>query len=238
LPSAVEPSDTRVLIVEDHALFAESLEIALRLEAFDVRRLDLASLGGTPSALASAALRVRARVALVDLDLGPYGDGLVLIETLGAAGSDVVVVTACADRAQWGACVQRGARKVLSKNGPLQEMLTTVHRLIQGLPTMTRDERDDLLGQWRRARTEDASRHERLARLTRREKEILTELVAGNGVHDIATGDVVSEATVRSQVKSILGKLEVSSQLAAVGLAHRLGWPPAPLVRQPGGPPG
>ena len=29
---------------------------------------------------------------------------------------------------------------------------------------------------------------------------------------------------MRTQVKSILGKLEVSSQLAAVGLAHHVGW--------------
>jgi DNA-binding NarL/FixJ family response regulator len=40
---------------------------------------------------------------------------------------------------------------------------------------------------------------------------------------------VVAEATVRTQVKSILAKLEVSSQLAAVGLAHRVGWRP-PLL--------
>jgi len=31
---------------------------------------------------------------------------------------------------------------------------------------------------------------------------------------------------VRTQVKSILAKLEVSSQLTAVGLAHQLGWRP------------
>ena len=43
-------------------------------------------------------------------------------------------------------------------------------------------------------------------------------------VRAIAQDSVVSEATVRTQVKSILGKLEVSSQLAAVGLAHRMGW--------------
>ena len=35
---------------------------------------------------------------------------------------------------------------------------------------------------------------------------------------------VVSEATVRTQVKSILNKLEVSSQLAAVGMANQIGW--------------
>jgi hypothetical protein len=32
---------------------------------------------------------------------------------------------------------------------------------------------------------------------------------------------------VRTQVKSVLAKLEVSSQIAAVGLAHHLGWRPA-----------
>eukprot|EP01032_Pedospumella_encystans_P035196 gene35196-39812_t len=38
----------------------------------------------------------------------------------------------------------------------------------------------------------------------------------GHAVRDIARTFVVSEATVRTQVKSILSKLEVSSQLAAV----------------------
>ena len=65
---------------------------------------------------------------------------------------------------------------------------------------------------------------DRFARLTHREREVLGALVDGHGVHDIAASDVVSEATVRTQVKSILAKLEVSSQLAAVGLAHRMGW--------------
>ena len=45
----------------------------------------------------------------------------------------------------------------------------------------------------------------------------------GRSVREIASIGVVSEATVRTQVKSILAKLEVSSQLAAVGLAHRMG---------------
>ena len=46
----------------------------------------------------------------------------------------------------------------------------------------------------------------------------------GRTVREIANLSVVSEATVRTQVKSILAKLEVSSQLAAVGLAHSVGW--------------
>ena len=51
----------------------------------------------------------------------------------------------------------------------------------------------------------------------------------GRTVREIATLGVVSEATVRTQVKSVLAKLEVTSQLAAVGLAHQAGWR-APLL--------
>jgi DNA-binding NarL/FixJ family response regulator len=89
---------------------------------------------------------------------------------------------------------------------------------------MSRAERDELLEEWRRVRRDHDSVRHRLDRLTHREREVLGELVEGHGVHDIASTDVVSEATVRTQVKSILAKLEVSSQLAAVGLAHRVGW--------------
>jgi DNA-binding NarL/FixJ family response regulator len=64
----------------------------------------------------------------------------------------------------------------------------------------------------------------RLELLTPRERQVLGALIEGHNVRDIARSSVVSEATVRTQVKSILGKLEVSSQLAAVGLAHHVGW--------------
>ena len=135
-----------------------------------------------------------------------------------------MVVTASVDRAQWGGCLHLGARTVLCKNAPLETMTSIVRRLFAGLPVLGRRARDDLLDEWRRSREADDVLRDRFARLTHREREVLGALVDGHGVHDIAASDVVSEATVRTQVKSILAKLEVSSQLAAVGLAHRMGW--------------
>ena len=49
---------------------------------------------------------------------------------------------------------------------------------------------------------------------------------AGHRFGDIARACFVSEATVRTQVRSILTKLEVSSQIAAVGLAYTADWRP------------
>lgn len=222
LPSA--RGDVRILLVDDHILFAETLELALVLEGYNVRRTPVPDTGGSVASLTSTILRWRPRIVLLDLDLGRFGDGVRLISPLARAGVNVVVVTASADRGRWGEAVRYGARKVLSKSRPLNEILATVRRISQGLPVMGLAERDELLDRWQSQGVEQQRLRARIDRLTRREREVLGELMEGHSVRDIAGTFVVSEATVRTQVKSVLAKLEVSSQLAAVGLAHHVGW--------------
>jgi DNA-binding NarL/FixJ family response regulator len=89
---------------------------------------------------------------------------------------------------------------------------------------MDREERDELVSEWARMREELQDVRERLEQLTNRESVVLGHLMKGRAVRQIAGLSTVSEATVRTQVKSILAKLEVSSQLAAVGMAHEIGW--------------
>ena len=219
-------SSVRILIIEDHTLFAESLELALTMEGYDVRRLPVGESSGTQGALLSSAVKLHPRIVLLDLDLGVLGDGVRLIAPLASAGVHVVVVTASADRGRWGECLRYGARKVMTKARPLNEILATVRRLNQGLPVMEREEREELLQAWHKERQKHQELRTRLHRLTTREREVLAHLCEGHTVRDIARLSVVSEATVRTQVKSILAKLEVSSQLAAVGLAHAVDWRP------------
>lgn len=213
----------RILIVEDHVLFAESLELALSVEGYDVRRVPIPR-DGTPGALLSTLIRQNPRVVLLDLDLGRFGDGIRLISRLAAGGINVVVVTGTTDRGRWGEAIRNGARTVLSKARPLNDILATVRRLNQGLPVLDHEEREELLREWHRQRAEQQDLFNRLEMLTAREAQVLGHLMQGQTVHEIATAGVVSEATVRTQVKSILAKLQVSSQLAAVGLAHHVGW--------------
>ena len=61
--------------------------------------------------------------------------------------------------------------------------------------------------------------------LTRRERQVLLALMRGATAREISKESYVSLPTVRSQIRSILLKLGVSSQLAAVVLAYRSGWP-------------
>jgi two-component system nitrate/nitrite response regulator NarL len=225
---------TRILIIDDHELFAESLELALSLEGYDVRRLNVVDGCQSPAQLLSAVARLHPRIVLLDLDLGRFGDGVGLIHPMAKAGANVVVVTASADRARWGECILYGARQAISKTRPLNEILSTVRRISQGLPVMRVEDREELLQLWKVQRQKLQEIHARLDTLTAREREVLGQLMEGHAVLDIAKLGVVSEATVRTQVKAILAKLQVSSQLAAVGLARQIEWqPPDADFRRP-----
>jgi two-component system, NarL family, nitrate/nitrite response regulator NarL len=68
--------------------------------------------------------------------------------------------------------------------------------------------------------------------LTPREEQVLSALMRGAKAREICVQSFVSMPTVRSQIRSILVKLGVTSQLAAVVLAYQSGWP-GPRDRQP-----
>ena len=73
-------SNVRILIVEDHALFAESLELALTMEGYDVRRLPV------PESASSRQLRRRGPADRPDRAVGGprgRGDGVGRQEPLG-----------------------------------------------------------------------------------------------------------------------------------------------------------
>ncbi|WP_246086891.1 LuxR family transcriptional regulator [Nocardioides humi] len=135
-------------------------------------------------------------------------------------------MTGSPDRARWGRAVLAGARKVVSKARPLSELTSVVRRANQGLGLMDAAEREELLGAWHTRLVENDDIDRRLAQLSRRESAVLGQLMAGLSVRDIAARGVVSEATVRTQVKAVLTKLGVSTQLAAVSVANRASWHP------------
>ena len=215
---------TRVALVEDHALLAEAMHVSLSLKGFQVVGIRLPPHGAAPGALLAGILGANPSVVLLDLDLGPAGDGGRLIQPLSRAGQRVVVLTGNTDPVRWGACLARGALTVLAKTVPLQVIVDVIERVNQGLPVMPRSQRDELVQMWLARSTDEDERRKRLNRLTPREAHVLGELVHGKRVREVALEAYVSEATVRTQVKSILAKLGVTSQLAAVALARDAGW--------------
>lgn len=219
-------SNVRVVIVEDHSLFAEALEIAVEMEGYDVRRIPLAPGVHATTSILAPVLRVKPDVVLLDLDLGSYGNGVRLVEPLTRAGVAVVVVTGSTDAARWGEALWCGARLVVSKSSGLNEIIAALRRLHGGLSVLPVEERERFLQAWKEQAQVVQELRERLDSLTPREAHVLGQLMAGQQVRDIAQTSVVTEATVRTQVKSILAKLGVASQISAVGAAHKARWSP------------
>jgi len=223
----VSRSRLRVTVVDDHSLFAESLAIALRTRDIEARTVvPNRSWTTTLSQLERAILDTQPHLVLLDLDLGIPGDGMRLLSTLSSAGSTVVIVTGSADRVHQGEALARGACAVIEKSASFADILATVERARNRLPVMPRRERDELVSAYRESTESHRELCRRFESMTRREAEVLGQLMAGKRVTEIARARVVSESTVRTQVKAVLAKLEVSSQLTAVGLAHQIGWHP------------
>lgn len=64
-------------------------------------------------------------------------------------------------------------------------------------------------------------------RLTAKESQVLADLMAGRNAKTIARDNGLSEATVRTHIRSVLSKFGVNSQLAAVVLAREMDFEPA-----------
>ena len=222
-------SPIRTVIVEEKLLFAEALDIALSREGLDVTRVT-PGLYRSTSTLLTAILRLRPTIALVDVDLDDTGLGRRLVTPLCRSGVAVVAMTATADDARWGQCLRHGARAVLPMTCTMRDVVTTVRLVSAGRPAIERPERERLVADYHREKAAIQVLRRSLDQLTNRERVVLGHLRDGLTVSEIAAYSCVSESTVRTQVKSILAKLGVTSQVAAVGAAHRAGWNPSPVV--------
>jgi DNA-binding NarL/FixJ family response regulator len=214
-----------VLLVDDHSLFAQSMEIGLRAADVPTRRIEPRSAGeivGECSGTAPATV-------LLDLRLGTGADGvpihgLDLVGPITAAGCRVVVLTGETGDDVWGTALERGAVTVLPKDTDLDALVEALTAVRDGQPVLHEGRRQDLLAAARRSRSDEEARLAPFRALSPREDEVLTALAAGMPAAAIAAAGYVSEATVRTQIRAVLTKLGVTSQLQAVALARRAGW--------------
>jgi DNA-binding NarL/FixJ family response regulator len=212
----------RVLVVDDHVFLAEMLAVEVGQHGCAATAL------GAPETFAEvvdAVHRTKPDVVLLDYSFGDsLGTSLGLIAPLRSLGAAVVVLTGITDEMQWAACLDAGASGVLSKSVDMPRIVDAVARAARGEAIQSLTDREALMEQYRRSRRDERARAEPFAQLTPREREVLAALMEGWSARDIADEFVVSIATVRSQIQSVLQKLDVSSQLAAVALANRCGW--------------
>jgi two-component system, NarL family, nitrate/nitrite response regulator NarL len=163
-------------------------------------------------------------LVLMDVRSFDLTAGSALISRVRRAGLRVCVIDSAGDSCRLAAWSQAGLSGLIDENESFDHVFGTITRLL----------RTDSRRQIRRGPAsslastladefEDASLDLSLI-LTEREQVVLAELMEGHNAEEIAKAGYVSISTVRSQIKAILQKLGVKSQLAAVAIARRAGW--------------
>jgi DNA-binding NarL/FixJ family response regulator len=212
-----QPSQvTRVLVVDDHEVFSEALEMFLG------RQPDIRLVGSARDAdEAMALLGEEPDVVLMDLDM-PGTDGIEATRRIRDAAPDAkVVLLTGVDRPE--AIVEAlsaGACGYVPKSRAVDEVLDVVRRAAAGEIVMSASDLTSVVEQLR------GSQDEGLARVTPRETQVLQALAAGETAAQVAESLGISTLTVHSHVKAILAKLGVHSTIEAVTLAWRHGLAP------------
>ncbi|MGW1775140.1 LuxR C-terminal-related transcriptional regulator [Streptomyces sp. NPDC002104] len=242
----------RVLVVDDHRIFAESLAAALAAEP-DV---DVSAAGSGPAALRCLERAVaegrRFDVLLVDADLvavpagvpaqresgsaPPAADGIALVAGVRVSHPAVrTVVLAERDDARRAAlALQAGASGWVAKDCSLSRLLAVIRGVLREETHLPPALLTGVLRELTAARKHRTDSERLVESLTPREHEVLRCMVAGLGRKDVAARLFLSPHTVRTHMQNVLGKLGVHSTLAAVALARRAGVRPADLPGLPG----
>lgn len=209
----------RVLIVDDHRVFAEA--IATRIEA----EPDLTVVGTASDAREAVAATASLRPDLVLMDVELEGDdGIDLTARLMDASGDikVVVVSCLSDAVRVRDAVVAGAMGWVTKDAPTEDLLAAMRGASRGESWIPPAILTGVFRELLTARREASADELLLSRLTARERNVLECMADGLDRSAIAEKLFLSTNTVRTHIQNVLTKLGVHSSLEAVALALRV----------------
>lgn len=210
----------RLLIVEDHRVLAEGLELALGRHP----DLEVVGLAGTVADATRLAGEHRPDVVLMDYYL-PDGTAPEAANSIRERlpGVAVVVLTADDSEDTLLSTVEAGACGLLLKTRATVDVAHAVRRAAEGEMLIPAATLAALIARQRQRAQREAQRAHLLMLLTPREREVLQLMAQGLDNRAIAERLVISFTTVRGHVQRVLGKLGAHSKLQAVARAAEHG---------------
>lgn len=212
MPETAEGS-VRILLLDDHALFRESVSRLLSAEP----GLDVAAHCGTIAEALEILRRKAIDLVLLDFDLGE-ADGrefLRLAKEQGFAGK-VLVVTAGVDAGAASELIRSGVSGVFRKHDSASLLAQGIRDVMSGKVWLEQEQLESTL------RSERAIPQDRTRRFTQREQQVLSFVFEGLANKEIAARIGVSEGSVKSTLQQLFSKTGVRTrgQLVRVVLEH------------------
>jgi DNA-binding NarL/FixJ family response regulator len=200
-----------IVLADDHPVVRAGLRALLDQED-DLRILGEAA---TPQEATRLAAETRPDLVLMDLQFGGMLTGVDATRAIRALpqAPAVLVLTNYDTDADILGAVEAGACGYLLKDAPPIELLAAVRAAAAGESALAPGITTRLLD---RMRSPAAS-------LTGREVGVMTLVARGSSNAEVAAALHISEATVKSHLVHVSGKVGVASRTAAVAAAHRQG---------------
>lgn len=199
----------RILLVEDHILFQESLGRLLDAQP------DMSVVGGAALVLEAVlkARQLKPDVILMDFTL-PDGTGVEATKTILAEHPDIKIIflTIHEEDDKIFEAIRHGAVGYLPKNVTSSRLLSYLRGLERGEVAIQPEFTARILKEFAHLPPREAVTPEANARLTARQREILRELKTGASNREIAARLVISEQTVKNHVSRVLKKLNIKSR--------------------------
>jgi DNA-binding NarL/FixJ family response regulator len=204
----------RVVIADDQPMMRAGFKAVLEATG------DIVVVGeaGTGAEAVEAARRHAPDVVLMDIRM-PDMDGIEATRRL--PRQRILILTTFGIDDYIIAALRAGASGFLLKDAPTAQVVEAVRAVAAGDAVLSPGVTRQLLDQVGRRLPAPVSRApDELAQLTEREREVLRMLAAGLSNAEIAAALVVSEATVKTHVSNLLGKLGLRDRVQAVIYAY------------------
>ena len=222
------PQSVRVLIVDDHGIMRAGLRMLLESQT----GITVVGEASTCTDALALATGTQPDVIVLDLDLG--GENAVeSIPTLLRTAPDtrVLVLTGVRDPEVHRQAIRHGAIGLVLKGKAVETLLQAITKVRAGEVWLEPAMIARVLGDLTRPQPfpQASAEATKIARLTEREREVITLIGEGLRNKHIAARLYISEATVRHHLTAIFAKLDVSDrfELAIYAYQHGLAKPPA-----------
>jgi DNA-binding NarL/FixJ family response regulator len=205
----------RLLIIDDHLLFADGLKLIL---SDPDEGLDITVCNDALQALADQKSMTSYDLVLVDLNM-PQCSGFSFLTAvrLQELSVDVAVVSGAEDKSEIERAIQLGAKGFIPKDSESTEMVRAVKLLLEGkryLPDHWIGEIDWLAS--------NENRKLAASNLTDRQKQVLKLMSEGLQNKQIAAILGVSVSSVKGHIELLFKNLNVNNRTACVQLANDL----------------